>query len=277
MVFFPSSLCKFYFFLTFLFFFFFLLAHPITSFATAFSSILAVQFGPNYLVSASADNIVRVYDVSPPKLLHTFTGHVGKVTGIAVGSQTRWCVSGAGDRTLKLWDLEHGYCRQTFFAFSHCLDVTACDSGLTQVASAHEDGKVRVWDTLSGQLVHDIGVAQKVGCLSVVAKDIHQLITLSRDNLVRVIDLRSMQLLPLGSNHMRVGSTKLGLSPKGTYVSVGAMDGSIFVWDLRTNEHLVLTGGHGSQVNHVQWDPVSGSNMYSIDKTGHLTVWGATT
>lgn len=61
------------------------------------------------LVSASADQTVRLWDVSDPnqgRLLHTFRGHTAEAWRLAMLPDGRTLVSGAKDGSINVWDLE---------------------------------------------------------------------------------------------------------------------------------------------------------------------------
>ncbi|ORZ34963.1 WD40-repeat-containing domain protein [Catenaria anguillulae PL171] len=207
------------------------------------------------LASGSSDNIVRVYVTpaaapsspsalqqqfptsnAPTRLAHTFTGHMGKS---------------------RAWPLRAGYCAKTLMAFSACMDVAIGDYSAATLVSAHLDGKVRVWDSESGGMGAEVVVARGQG-----RRHPSTIVTLARDNAIRVIDLRSQTIV--NSIH----------SPGGGFVAAGAVDGSVFGWDMRTKEQTIVTGGHGTQVNEVSWNPYDPSQMYSIDKSGTVSVWG---
>ncbi|KNE57204.1 hypothetical protein AMAG_02945 [Allomyces macrogynus ATCC 38327] len=213
------------------------------------------------------------------KLVHTFTGHNGKVTAVAVTGRGDLVVSGGADRTLRVWDVAKGNGIKSLAAASACLDLAIADYSGTTIVSVHQDGRARVWDVNAAQMSREVVVAgtgpAAAPVISIVQKDPNTFVALARDHKVRLVDMREGQVVhTLSSAFLRVGSaTKLGQSPGGTYVGVGATDGSIHVWDWRAADSLVLTGGHGSQVNDVKWHPRHGTRMYSIDKGGHLTFW----
>ncbi|KAI9182988.1 hypothetical protein H9P43_003904 [Blastocladiella emersonii ATCC 22665] len=254
---------------------------------TVFASILSLAFSPisHTLAAGSADNAVRLYRPhapgsptgnAPVRLVHTFTGHIGKVTGVAITGREDLVVTCSSDRTLKLWDVSKGYCSKTMFAFSACTDVGVADYAATTLVSAHLDGKLRVWDSASGNLGAEIVLSGSHGgaVVGVQVKDPNTVVTLARDHQVRVVDLRQQATVhTLQSEFFRVGTTKPGISPGGGFIAAGASDGSVFAWDLRSAEQTILTGGHGAHVNAVAWNASDGSQMYSVDKSGQLAIW----
>ena len=53
-----------------------------------------------------------------PALLRTLEGHSDKVWSVSVTPDGRRAVSGSGDKTLRVWDLESGRCLRTLTGHS---------------------------------------------------------------------------------------------------------------------------------------------------------------
>ena len=61
-----------------------------------------------FIVSASSDNTLKIWDVKSGDLLKTLHGHQGSVVSCCLSSDDRFIVSASEDRTLKIWDVESG-------------------------------------------------------------------------------------------------------------------------------------------------------------------------
>ena len=66
-----------------------------------------VAFSPDgrYIVSASFDNSIKLWDSRDGRFLHTFRGHVASVYQVAWSADCRLLVSCSKDTTLKVWDV----------------------------------------------------------------------------------------------------------------------------------------------------------------------------
>lgn len=66
-----------------------------------------VAFSPDgrYIVSASFDNSIKLWDGRDGKFISTFRGHVASVYQVAWSSDCRLLVSSSKDTTLKVWDV----------------------------------------------------------------------------------------------------------------------------------------------------------------------------
>lgn len=65
-----------------------------------------VDLQGQWIVSASKDETLRVWDAETGALLRVLEGHTGEVNGCAVDPQGRWIVSASEDKTLRVWDVE---------------------------------------------------------------------------------------------------------------------------------------------------------------------------
>jgi len=66
----------------------------------------AVDPQGRWIVSASDDETLRVWDAETGAVLRVLEGHTGWVTGCAVDPQGRWIVSASYDETIRVWDVE---------------------------------------------------------------------------------------------------------------------------------------------------------------------------
>jgi len=66
--------------------------------------------------TASRDRVVRVWEVSTGKLLHTLHGHRGAVRCVAFDHGAGRIVTASVDRTIRLWDLARAECTNVFRA-----------------------------------------------------------------------------------------------------------------------------------------------------------------
>ena len=90
--------------------------------------VTSIAFSPDgkTFVSGSADNTLKLWDVSTGKEIRTFRGHSGDVTSVAFSPDGKIIISGSGglfDNTLKLWDVSTGKEIRTFRG--HSDDVTS--------------------------------------------------------------------------------------------------------------------------------------------------------
>ena len=90
----------------------------------------AVSPDGTWIVSASADSTLKVWDARSGEARLTLQGHTDGVYGCAVSADGAFIVSASSDNTLKVWDARTGTCLITFPV-----------EGVLQACAFHPDGK----------------------------------------------------------------------------------------------------------------------------------------
>uniref|UniRef100_A0A673ZKP2 ATG16 autophagy related 16-like 1 (S. cerevisiae) n=1 Tax=Salmo trutta TaxID=8032 RepID=A0A673ZKP2_SALTR len=234
------------------------------------AGITSIEFDSagSYLLAASNDFASRIWTVDDYRLRHTLTGHSGKVLAARFLLDNARIVSGSYDRTLKLWDLRSKVCMKTVFAGSSCNDIVCTEQC---VMSGHFDKKVRFWDIRAESIVRELELLGRVTSLD-LNHDRTELLTCSRDDLVKIIDLRSnaiRQTFRLHLTHL----TATHQFPDGSYVAGGSADGALYVWNVLTGKlERTLDKNHCSAINSVSWSP-SGAYVVSVEKGSKAVLW----
>ena len=98
-----------------------------------------------WLVSASHDKTLRIWDVSTGATRDVLEGHIGPVYGCAVAPDGSWIVSG-GARAMRIWDVATGKRRNTMEGPIDVVMSCAVAPDGTWIVSASTDNIVRIWD-----------------------------------------------------------------------------------------------------------------------------------
>ncbi|HEX2688280.1 MAG TPA: AAA family ATPase [Kofleriaceae bacterium] len=109
-------------------------------------SACAVTPDGRYVVSASNDRTLRVWELGSGRAVATLEGHTDWVSACAVTQDGRHVVSASADQTLKVWELASG--RAVTTLAGHTNDVTACavTPDGRHVISASRDQTLKVWE-----------------------------------------------------------------------------------------------------------------------------------
>jgi autophagy-related protein 16 len=160
----------------------------------AMQGIMFTDFsGSELVLGASNDQSVKIWQVNTQRLKTSLTGHVGKVYS-ARFIQDKTVISGSHDRTIKVWDLTKGYCVKTIFSLSSCNDLTAANLDGSVIISGHLDSNIRFWDSRTGSLIREIIGAHAAQVTGVqMFSDWTKVLTTSRDNTLKVIDVRKFE------------------------------------------------------------------------------------
>ncbi|XP_043928666.1 protein Atg16l2-like isoform X2 [Protopterus annectens] len=246
-----------------------------TSLQRSSSGITSIEFDPTgyRILAASYEGAVHLWEVNACRPTYVLTGHRHKVTAAKFKSLYHQAVTGSFDRTLKIWDLNRGACTDTIQVSSYCSDVVSLEF---LVISGHHDKKIRFWDCRTKVCTNEIPVEGRVTSLNVTC-DHSQLLSCSRDDTLKVVDLRKMNCCrqTFRADGFKCGSdiTKAIFSPDGSFVTAGSADGTLFVWNVKTGKlEASLAGQHNSCVNAVTWS-TSGEYVVSVDRGKKAVLW----
>ncbi|RJS16294.1 hypothetical protein DRW03_30580 [Corallococcus sp. H22C18031201] len=228
-----------------------------------------------YVVSASADGTLKVWEVETGREVATLKGHKGEVTGCAVTPDGRRVVSTSGDRTLKVWQVETG--QEVATLKGHEGEVTCCavtpDGG--RVVSASEDKTLKVWEVKTGREVATLkGHEGRVrGC--VVTPDGLHVVSTSVDKTLRVWEVETgREVTVLKGHEDKVRGC--AVTPDGRHVVSASEDKTLKVWEVKTGREVATLKGHKGKVRGCAVTP-DGRHVVSTSDDGTLKLWEAET
>ncbi|XP_052568321.1 protein Atg16l2 isoform X2 [Peromyscus californicus insignis] len=161
---------------------------------------------------------------------------------------------------------------RTINVLSYCNDVVCGDH---IIISGHNDQKIRFWDSRGPHCIQVIPVQGRVTSLSLSHDQLH-LLSCSRDNTLKVIDLRISNIRQVfRADGFKCSSdwTKAVFSPDRGYALAGSSNGALYIWDVDTGKlESSLQGPHCAAVNAVAWC-FSGNHVVSVDQGRKVVLW----
>jgi autophagy-related protein 16 len=218
-------------------------------------SIMCVTFSAdeNYLLATGNDQSARVWSMKQRKVLHALIGHSSKIYAGTFTLDSENAITGSHDRTIRIWDLQRdGTCSQTILCHSSCNSL-ALSNHENYLASAHLDSHLRFWSVKTGELMHD---AENVHTQQATAVEFSRdgllAVSTSRDNTVKVLDLRTWKVLKTMENTGKevyrnlVNWNRAVFSPDGQYICAGSATGNLFIWNSDTGKAVATIGLTGA-------------------------------
>ena len=207
---------------------------------------------------------------APWKLMRVISGHLGWVRALAVEPGNQWFASGAGDRTIKIWDLASGSLRLTLTGHISTVRGLAVSPRHPYLFSCGEDKMVKCWDLETNKVIrHYHGHLSGVYTLS-LHPTLDVLVTGGRDGVARVWDMRTRSNIHVLSGHKQTVSD-LKCQETDPQVITSSLDTHVRMWDLAAGKTMgTLThhkkGVRALAVHPTEWTFASGS-------TGSIKQW----
>ena len=255
--------------------------------------VYAILVVGEVLVTASADALLRVWELRSMQLVATLAGHAGKVRALAAGveGEPHIVFSASNDLTVRVWDLK----RMTGGGVG---DRRGSVEGPPQVLRGHRfwvralvmsaDGRrlcsaakdVRVWDAKTRLQLHVLPVGCWVYSLAVCATSMGKAQTDTLYAGCKDGKIRSWKLGQLAASESGGAGALNGheaavrsVATLGAVLYSGDADGVVQAWDLSTlpTVHRTLPG-HAAAVRAVAADPVT-HFLYTGSEDTTIRVW----
>lgn len=204
-------------------------------------------------------------DWHPPwKLMRVISGHLGWVRALAVEPGNQWFASGAGDRTIKIWDLASGTLKLTLTGHISTVRGLAVSPRHPYLFSCAEDKKVKCWDLETNKVIRDYhGHLSGVYTLA-LHPTLDVLCTGGRDGVVRVWDMRTRSNIHVLSGHKQTVSDIVCQETDPQIIS-SSLDSTVRMYDLAAGKTMgVLThhkkGVRALATHPTEWTFASGSS-----------------
>ena len=185
-------------------------------------------------------------------------------------SSPRFLVTGLGNGSVRIWDLEFGREAAKIQAHGGTITDLAIGARDTFLATGGDDGRARVWQLSNGREIASFDA--HTGGVAGVALDEagRNLITAGADGRVGIWDIASGARRADLAGH--VGAvTSMALSADGNVLVTGGADGSVRTWDITNARALQTYTGHGSGVSAIALDE-TGNLVVSTDTDGQIIV-----
>jgi len=211
--------------------------------------------------------------LAPPggPLICTFEGHTSWVHAVALTSDGRCAISGSGDGTLRVWDLEGNRSVRSFAGHTGPIKAVAITPDGRRAVSASSDRTLRVWDFESGRSLRTLRGHSSPVCLVSLTSHGSRAVSASSNGTLRVWDLqsgRSVRMLVAHKNQVNA----LTITPDNHHAISASSDQTLRVWDLKSGRSVCTLAGHAHSVNAIAVTP-DGRRAISASSDYTLRVW----
>lgn len=160
------------------------------------------------------------------------SGHTKAVLHVQWGKDSETLASCSADASVCLWDVKTGERLKKFTGHQAIVNsISTCKRGPDMVASASDDGTVKVWDFRQKIASKTYESAYPITSVA-FSVDGSLLFSAGIDTSIRCTDLRTDAVIFELDGHCDT-VTGLKISPKGTHLLSNAMDNTVKIWDVK--------------------------------------------
>ncbi|MBF2050228.1 MAG: FHA domain-containing protein [Elainella sp. C42_A2020_010] len=229
---------------------------------------VAVQTNGRAL-TGSADQTVKLWDLTTGRCLLSFEGHRGAVYAVQFHPDGTYAVSASADGCLKIWHIQSGECVWTLEGHTDAVNAVAFSPDGRFLLSGSADRTCKLWDTAAGYCLRTFD-AQPASITAVAfSPDGRAVLTGSADRTLKLWDMAGHTLQTLTGHSASISA--VAFSADGRHLLSGSADNTLKLWNRNGNCLRTLTG-HQAAVRAVA---ISGDGNYAVsgsdDKT--LKLW----
>ncbi len=190
------------------------------------------------------------------------------ITSVAFSPDSKYILTGSGDATAKLRDL-NGNLIKTFIGHSGYVTSVAFAPDGKSILTGSTDRSARLWD-LNGEVIMDfMGHSMSVNSVA-FSPDGKEILTGSSDMSARLWDLKGNLIQEFKGHFSSIGA--VAFSPDGQHILTGSSDSTARLWNAKGQQLKVLVK-HLNFVNTVAFSPDGQTILTgSSDKT--VKLWG---
>ena len=239
---------------------------------------LSIAADGRYIAGRKASGEVSIWNAADGKLVRRtlLEGAQGGAALVGVSADGKYALTVKGEQELGLWDvLAGGLPRTTLLCERRGVLQAAVSADGMRVATGHQDGIARLWDTTTGGAMAELrGHAAPVSAIA-FASDGIRVATGSHDKSVRIWDAQCCASFLSIRTH-EGGTAAVAFAPNGEWMVTGGQDGAARVWDVETGRLLSTLAGHSRPVVAVAFSP-DGSRVATGSSDGTAILWEAKT
>lgn len=225
------------------------------------------------LAEAGDDRTIRLWTIndSQQRLIPQAGGE--SISALALSSVGRLLASASGNELI-IWNAQTGERMQTLSGHQTTISRLVFSGDDRTLASADEEGNIKLWEVTSGQAKDGFRSGGKVTALR-FAPNGQLLASAGEDKTITLWDLRSDGAQVKLKKH-NAAVNALAFSPDGRLLASGSDDRSVIIWDVASGKSKRTFKGHDLTVLSLAFSP-DGTLIASGSGNAAVVLWDVRT
>ena len=150
----------------------------------------SANFSPDerYIVSASRDKTLKIWDTQSWECIKTLEGHTGRVWSATFSPNGKYIVSASSDNTIKIWDTKNWECIKTLEGHTSSVYSANFSTDGKYIVSASNDKTIKIWDTKNWECIKTLEGHIYYVNTATFSPDGRYIVSAPRDNTIKIWD-----------------------------------------------------------------------------------------
>ncbi len=216
---------------------------------------VAISSNNKFIVSASHDGAVKIYDTTACRQSKSIINHAHQVNSMAISRDNRWIISGSDDGNIKIYDRDNNYIK-TVNVGSRVVNVVVSSDGKFIVFGL-SDGSVKIYESVTQETKTIIIYNRKVSSI-ILSKNNRWVVLGFSDGKINIYDRDTSNLETIINHGCQVNS--IALSNNNKFIAAGFNDGTVKLYNIKIGETITIAQ-HSKAVESVA---ISSNNKFIV-------------
>lgn len=229
----------------------------------------------NLLIVGFGNGEFRLYEMPSFTLIQQLSMGSNSVSTITINPTGEWIAFGSkslGQLLVYEWQSESYILRQQGHFDS--MNALAYSPDGSRIVTASDDGKIKIWDIVSGFCLATFDEHQSSVTGVVFAKRGQVMFSSSLDGTVRAWDLIRFRNFRTFTSTSRIQFSSVAVDPSGEIVVAGSLDNfDIQVWSVQTSQLLDQLSGHEGPISYLSFGSEANARLASASWDKTVRIW----
>ena len=213
-------------------------------------------FSPDgqYILTASDDSTVRLWEQASGKEIITYRGHEVSVNSAVFSPDGEYILTASADQTARLWERSSGKQIMTYCGHEDWVNSAVFSPDGEHILTSSDDQTARLWKRSSGKQIMTYRGHEDWVRSAVFSRDGEHILTASDDQTARLWETASGKNIMTYHGHKDDVNSAV-FSPDGKHILTASDDNTARLWETASGKNIITYHGHKDDVNSAVFSP----------------------